>query len=110
MRMSGILRIVTVPEMRSQEPNGDRDESPREPESGTAKLGLPRKDESGTAKLEMQGGSDTAELELPGWDESGTAEPEHTQPTPHDQIPIPHQSQTQGTEDLQSYPSNYKGC
>ena len=36
------------------------DELPREPESGTAKLGLPRKDESGTAELEMPGGSDTA--------------------------------------------------
>ena len=46
--------------------DGDKAKSPREPESGTAELGLPSKHKSGTAELEMPSGSDAAELELPG--------------------------------------------
>ena len=70
---------------------------------------LPGGDESGTAELELQSENEdvTAELEMPSETEGGRAEPEHTQPAPHDQIPILHQSRTQGSEELKIYPNNY---
>ena len=77
--------------------------------SDTAELELPGGDESGTAELELpsENENDTAELEMPSETEGVRAEPEHTQPAPHDQIPILHQSRTQGSEELKIYPNNY---